>query len=238
MAYIFIDSYLQLYDGTIEISGESAHYVSNVLRQRVGNDITLFNNIGQYMGGKIVSIRKNQVIIDAHPLQPPDVESPLDITLYQGLLKGEKMDLVIQKATELGVKEIVPIITERSIPTFTRKIERFQKIASQACRQCGRVMIPEIFEPMSFEDSLNGFNGHGIIFYEESGSKIPVFNHSIVEISLYIGPEGGFSAGEILMAERHGIKAASLGKRILRAETAAITGLGIIQYLYGDISVG
>ncbi|MBF0473498.1 MAG: 16S rRNA (uracil(1498)-N(3))-methyltransferase [Nitrospirae bacterium] len=233
MAYIFIDSYIYRDDGTIEIDDESAHYVSNVLRQKAGDSITLFNNIGQYWGGDIVSIRKNQVIINAKPLPTPDVESLLDITLYQGLLKGEKMDLVVQKATELGVKKIVPIITQRCIPTFTRKIERLKKIATQASRQCGRVIIPEIIEPLNFKESLSG---KGIIFYEQSGSKIPVFDHSINEISLYIGPEGGFSVDEIRVAEEHGLTVASLGKRILRAETAAITAVVLMQYLYGDLS--
>lgn len=236
MSYIFIDSYRCIDDNTIEIKDSVVNYISNVLRHGVGDNITLFNDKGQYMGGKIVSIYKNQAVIAVHPLIPPETESPLDITLYQGLLKGEKMDFVIQKASELGVKRIVPIITSRSIPHFTRKTDRFKKIASQACRQCGRVLIPDIIEPLSFDDSLNRDLGTGILFYEGYGSRISLVEPEISKISLFIGPEGGFSIDEIKLAESSGLLITSLGRRILRAETASITALSLIQYLYGDLS--
>ena len=236
MANVFIESYIRHDDGTIEITDESVHYISNVLRLRAGDYITLFTYKGEYMGGEIVSIYKNHAIIAAQSLTPPDTESSLDITLFQGLLKGEKLELVIQKATELGVKKIVPIITERSVPSFTRKIDRLQKIAGQACRQSGRVKIPNISEPVNFRDSIKRHTGHGIIFYEGAGTRIPSFEPSIDKIDIYIGPEGGFSEGEVRLAESKGLIVTTLGKRILRAETAAITGVSLIQYLFGDLN--
>jgi len=150
------------------------------------------------------------------------------------------MDLVIQKATELGVAEIVPVITERSQLRTTRKLQRWQKIAEEASRQSGRNRIPLIHEPEAFETAIvsQGLN-KGIIFWEEKGAP---FSAAVAELKnenrivLCIGPEGGFSAQEVRAASQNSFVVTSMGKRILRAETAAISAVAIVQYSLGDIS--
>jgi 16S rRNA (uracil1498-N3)-methyltransferase len=150
------------------------------------------------------------------------------------------MDLVIQKATELGVTEIVPVITERSQIRETRKVQRWQKIAGEASRQCGRNRIPLIHEPDAFEAVIasQGIK-RGIIFWEEEGAPFSAAVDKCKgekKIVLCIGPEGGFSGKEIKTAEERGFSVASLGRRILRAETAAIASITVVQFLLGDLA--
>jgi 16S rRNA (uracil1498-N3)-methyltransferase len=170
-----------------------------------------------------------------------NTESGLDIILAQGLLKGEKMDFVIQKATELGVTAIIPAVTERSQIRETRKHPRWKKIAEEASRQSGRTRVPEIFETCSFEDIFNCSaltSGKGIIFWEQAGEELSgILNRLSVadKICLLIGPEGGFSEKEALSASAKGFLTATLGSRILRAETAAIAAVSVIQFALGDM---
>ena len=169
-----------------------------------------------------------------------DNESTLDHILFQGLLKGEKMDLVVQKATELGVKEIVPLITERSQIRETRKLQRWQKIAEEASRQCCRNRVPLIHEPKTLEAAISShqFSG-GIICWEQEGAPFSAALDAFRgadKIVVCIGPEGGFSEKEIRAAEARNFVVASLGKRILRAETAALTAVALTQFVLGDLS--
>ena len=151
------------------------------------------------------------------------------------------MDLVIQKATELGVKEIIPVITERSLVQETKKTMRWKKIAEEASRQSGRTGIPAIAEPVRFKDLfLNSERilKHGILFWEEGGETLPEMLSTFSQtdaIALFTGPEGGFTEREVKTASENGFRVATLGKRILRAETAAVTAVSIIQYELGDI---
>lgn len=170
-----------------------------------------------------------------------NTESNLDIILVQGLLKGEKMDFVIQKATELGVSAIIPVSTVRSQLRETRKLPRWKKIAEEASRQSGRAKIPEIFESFSFKDIFDIpvlISGKGIIFWEQGGEKLPALTSKLSntdKIFLIIGPEGGFSEEEVLFASDKGFFTATLGSRILRAETASIAAVSIIQFALGDL---
>jgi 16S rRNA (uracil1498-N3)-methyltransferase len=170
-----------------------------------------------------------------------DTESDLDITLVQGLLKGEKMDFVIQKATELGVTSIVPVVTERSQLRETRKFPRWKKITEEASRQSGRTRIPEVCEACCFDDLFNVpalTAGKGIMFWEQGGEKLPEVIEKLShadKIVLLIGPEGGFSEKEAMLASEKGFLTATLGSRILRAETAAISAVSIIQFALGDL---
>jgi 16S rRNA (uracil1498-N3)-methyltransferase len=161
--------------------------------------------------------------------------------LIQGLLKGEKMDFVVQKATELGVSAIVPVITERSQLRDTRKHPRWKKIAEEASRQSGRTRIPEISKTYSFKDvfELPGvISGKGVIFWEQGGERLSDIAGRIqnTDVYLMIGPEGGFSEKEAMLATEKGFFTATLGNRILRAETAAIAAVSIMQFTLGDIS--
>ncbi|MCX5717843.1 MAG: 16S rRNA (uracil(1498)-N(3))-methyltransferase [Nitrospirae bacterium] len=240
----------------ITISGEKARYLISVLRCSAGDELQVFDGEGSFYKSKVAGLENKKVIIDLLERISLNAESPLNLTLVQGILKGEKMDMVIQKATELGVKEIIPAVTERSQIRHTRKVYRWRKIAEEASRQSGRTMIPVVHEPIEF-NSL--FAVHyslplsGFIFWEDGGLPLKeaiekmqdarenLSNHpeacimNPASLYLLIGPEGGFSEEEVNLTVSKELIAVSLGKRILRAETAAISAVALIQFLLGDI---
>lgn len=239
---------------TIRIAGDKARYLTTVLRCKEGDDLTVLDGKGNSFNAIIRSITKKEIIVEVTGVIQQSTESPLRIMLIQGLLKGEKMDLVIQKTTELGIREIIPAITERSQMRETRKIYRWKKIAEEASRQSGRTMIPVIHDPIGFHDAVNlRFTAYdpgrlnGLIFYEEGGMKISeaveklkqsvIGSHQLKDYGLIIaiGPEGGFTRREVDTAVSKGFVASYLSKRILRAETAAITATALVQFLMGDL---
>ena len=245
---------------TVHIAGEKAHYLATVLRCAPGDDIVIFDGKGASYKALVKSVTKKEVVAEINASLKEDTESPLHIILLQGLLKGEKMDLVIQKTTELGVKEIVPLITERTQIRETKKVVRWRKIAEDAARQCGRSVIPIVREPVELGFFLRsakdaGFRGkpsepgsagiRGLMFWEEKGLPLKEASRAISSspdqllidspLHLLIGPEGGFTKNEAHMAESRGFIITSLGRRILRTETASIAATAIAQYLFGDL---
>jgi len=235
MICIFLSSE-ELSSEQVIIEGNQARHLS-VLRVKTGEIITAFDGLGYKYDCKILQINKKNFIAERLSKAPYSVESPISITLAQGIAKGEKMDFIIQKATELGVNKIIPLITGRSQVRHTVKIERWRKIALSAAEQSCRGKAPDIDEPVSLKVFLEGRH-MGIIFYEEETGKhlkqtLKDFKDS-QKITLLIGPEGGFSKEEVNAAIEKGFQSASLGPRILRTETAAITAIGIIQYELGD----
>jgi 16S rRNA (uracil1498-N3)-methyltransferase len=240
MNRIFLQE-LSLLSQPVVIRDEKAHYLFSVLRCKKGERLIVTDEKGCSYTAQILSASKKEVIIDITDAYILDTESNLNIILIQGLLKGEKMDFVIQKTTELGVSAIIPIITERSQLRETRKHPRWKKIAEEASRQSGRTRIPEILEICSFKDVFDIpvlISGKGIIFWEQGGEKLPAVVSRLSpadKIFLLTGPEGGFSEGEALLASEKGFFTATLGSRILRAETASIAAVSIIQYALGDM---
>ncbi len=235
----------------VHIRGEKAHYLATVLRCSEGDDIIIFDGKGASYRALIKSVTKKEVLAEISQAIRENTESPLRIMLVQGLLKGEKMDLVIQKTTELGIREIIPVITERSQVRVTKKVGRWRKIAEDASRQCGRSVVPFVHEPVEFSRFLSGATPEpgsgaikGLMFWEEdglpiknAGRKVSSAYRPIIDSPFYllIGPEGGFTKEEVRTAESRGFVVTSLGTRILRAETAAITAAAIVQYLFGDL---
>lgn len=251
----------------ITLSGEKARYLISVLRCSAGDELQVFDGEGSLYKSKIAGIENKKVIIDLLERISLNAESPLNLTLVQGILKGEKMDMVIQKATELGVKEIIPAVTERSQIRHTRKVDRWRKIAEEASKQSGRTMIPVVHEPLEYRNALwvmcdeykkfllthhdlpiTDYVLRGFIFWEEGGLPLKEAIHQFTQfrdesltgftdspIHLLIGPEGGFTKEEVSLAVSKELIAVSLGKRILRAETAAISAVALIQFLLGDI---
>lgn len=225
---------------TLRLEGEKAHYISKVLRCKIHDILIVTDNSGVAYFARISALTKKETSLEIIGPLCQDNESPLDIILLQGLLKGDKMDLVIQKATELGVAQIIPVITERSQLRETRKLQRWQKLAGEAARQCGRNRIPLIHVPDDFE-TVSAAQQHlkGLICWEKAG---PPFSAALDKlrgerkIVLCIGPEGGFSEKEVMASQDRGLYVASLGKRILRAETAAITAIALTQFVMGDLS--
>lgn len=223
----------------IIINGENARYLSLVLRVQPGESIAILDGHGKRYICNILSVHKKEVSVEKIKEEYYSSESPISITLAQGLTKGDKMDLIVQKSTELGVIKIIPIITERSQVRTTEKASRWRKIAVSASQQSGRDIVPEIDEPIKIEEFLRRCVQHkGLIFsetYNKRNLKETLSNiKDTKQITLLIGPEGGFSKDEVTNAVKSGFAEASLGPRILRTETAPISAISILQYELGD----
>lgn len=221
------------------ISGKDVHYLINVLRIRQSDELYILDGKGNLYRAEIISINKKKIAVKINNIEKVNTESPLQLILVQSILKGEKTDFVIQKATELGVKEIYPVISSRTIVRKTEKHKRWLRIAEEAVKQCGRTEIPVIHEPIPFEEFLKKQDERfkGFIFYEGSkkGLKEILPDEKTSKIYCIMGPEGGFSQDEINMAVSRGFIIAGLGPRILRAETATITALSLLQFIHGDL---
>jgi len=228
----------------IKLADDKAHYLSSVVRCKVGDVVEAIDGKGNAYKAAISGISQKDVFVDITSEVALDAESALNIAICQGILKGEKMDMVIQKTTELGVKEIFPIITERCIVKETKKTKRWRKIAEEAAEQCGRTVVPTVHEPLEFSPWLMAHGTKqmkGFIFWEEGGISLkeavikifPSPTHQLTNspIHLFIGPEGGLTANEVDMAEKNGLIRTSLGKSILRAETAAIVSVAMVKFL-------
>lgn len=228
----------------LKIEGSEARHIIKTLRLRPGDWITVFDGSGKDYEGVIIDEKKDSVSINIKDILQSEKEPPINITLAQSLLKGEKMDYLIQKAVELGVKEIIPFISLRSIPNYDeskslKRQSRWEKIAIEAAKQCGRGIVPKISSIKSYSQVLNltsptSFN---IILWEREGIKLKeILKEKRNRVFFIVGPEGGLSVDEIENAKTKGFIPINLGKRILRAETASLCLISIIQYEWGDIS--
>ena len=187
---------------------------------------------------KIESVGE-EVVVSIVEKQPSQTEPDIQVTLYQALPKGDKFEQIIQKSVELGVTEIVPVLTSRCISRPDRKVNGKKmysgqnKIALEAAKQSGRGIIPQVKDLMTFQQSIDGFSAkeQGILFYECGGKRLPeIISNSMKKISVWIGSEGGFELSEVELAKQKGIQIGSMGKRILRCETAPLCALSIIMY--------
>ncbi|HXX33552.1 MAG TPA: 16S rRNA (uracil(1498)-N(3))-methyltransferase [Thermodesulfobacteriota bacterium] len=232
-------------NGLLRIEGEEVRHIRKVLRLKAGDEVLVFDGLGKEFEGTIVEEGSSSVMVRIQRMLSPKGDSPLEVTLAQSLLKGEKMDYLIQKATELGVKEIVPFFSSRSVPLLEKsrslkRRHRWEKIAVEASKQCGRGVVPKIEPLQDYSDVLHAASTDHLrlILWEREGIKLKEMLGGSKErkkIFFVIGPEGGFSRDEIEKAERAGFVAVSLGRRILRAETASLCFLSILQYEWGDI---
>jgi 16S rRNA (uracil1498-N3)-methyltransferase len=223
------------------ITGPDYRHIVNVLRLRPGSSLTLFGQDGIEYLGEITEINRREVKVLIKGSRIRETESTLNITLLQGIPKGDKMDWIVEKSTELGVRTIIPVITERSQIRESNKIQRWQRIAGESIKQCGRVKVPDILEPLTFDSAvkLNSNSKLKLMFHEKSEAKLIInmknTSQHIDSITLLIGPEGGFSEEEVKLAIDEGFIPVGLGPRILRTETAGIVALSILQFLFGDI---
>jgi 16S rRNA (uracil1498-N3)-methyltransferase len=244
---IFIDELPAQNAGTtLTLSSDEGRYLSRVLRLAEGDSVTICTDGGLEYECSIKEIKGKSVIVSIDSLCKVERESPLDITLCQALPKGKKMDLILQKGTELGVRRFVPFISSRSVSRpagETEKSSRWSKIVLEAARQCGRNFIPPVEKTADFDEMLSGFAGLNddsvlkIIPWEgEEVQGIKSLAGACVrEAVLLIGPEGGFSEEEAVRAGQAGFKPVTLGRRLLRTETAGLATVSILQYLWGDM---
>jgi 16S rRNA (uracil1498-N3)-methyltransferase len=230
----------------IDISGEDYNHIRKVLRLKSGDRITVCDGEGTDYLVEIVNFEDAAVKTRIVESIKNSTEPPVQITLFQGLPKSDKMDYIIQKAVELGICEIVPVITERTVVKTDRKnsdkkCERWNRISMEAAKQCNRGIIPKVEFPVSFKEALDAAKGSSLslIPYEkETGinlREVLTNRSSKGKVSVFIGPEGGFTETEIEAALSCGIQPVTLGPRILRTETAGIAVLAILMYELGDV---
>ena len=235
----------QIEKGMLRIEGNEVKHIRRVLRLKAGDEIIVFDSLGKEYEGTIIEETTSSVVIKIQNIFLSKRDSPLDVTLAQSLLKGEKMDYLIQKATELGVKEIVPFFSSRSVPLLEKsgrlkRHHRWGRIAIEASKQCGRGVVPKI-EPLQDYSEMLQIASPGslrLILWEREGGQLKeVLERSKEKTRIFfiIGPEGGFSQEEVEEAKRAGFIPVTLGRRILRAETASLCLLSILQYEQGDI---
>jgi 16S rRNA (uracil1498-N3)-methyltransferase len=228
----------------LELDTQATHHLARVLRAKVGDCITLFNGDGGEFSAAITHIDKKKVIVKIGAYHPHSVESSLDLCLAQGIARGEKMDYMIQKAVELGVKKIIPLLTERSTVKLTpeRRAQRanhWQSIVNSACEQSGRNSLPTLLPPQTLSAWLaTQPSGHRFVLTPDGASRLKQLSLSAnASVTLLIGPEGGLSSGEIQQAEAQGFTSLNLGPRILRTETATVAVLTTFQCLFGDLII-
>lgn len=233
---------------SIIITGEDVVHIKKVLRLKIGDNIIVSDGMGTDYHVEIQKMDSDTVDTKIISSYKNISEPPINITLFQALPKSDKMDYIIQKGVELGVKTIVPVITERTIVKisnnkgYEKKNQRWNRISMEAAKQCNRGVIPQVENPMTFKEAINTLpdNGLKILPYEKEKSqgiksvlKKKSYNK---DIFIFIGPEGGFSDKEIELAFKSGLNIISLGPRILRTETAGIVVLSILMYELGDVS--
>lgn len=220
-----------------EISGDDAYHIMKSLRMKVGDTVILCCDNTDYMC-KIMEFKNCSVNVELLSKKKCVAEPNVKLTLFQGIPKGEKMDLIIQKTVEIGVCNIVPVLTSRCVSrpdekSLKKKVLRWQKIALEAAKQSGRGMVPQVLNTMNFNDAVNfaNINDKVIVFYE--GGGVPLYhivNNEINSTAVFIGPEGGFESYEVQQLIKSGAEVSTLGPRILRTETAAMIATSLIIY--------
>lgn len=215
------------------VSGDEFHHSIRVVRVRVGEDVEVFDRAGNAAKGVVASIEKERAMITAGEALPSR-ESPLQVHLAMAIIQLEKFELVLQKATELGVRTIIPLVTDRidvRAERYSGKMERWNKIVFEAVKQCGRAVVPEI-EPPATLVAVLARSGTKVLF-DADAERGPM--EDVSEVTILIGPEGGWTEEEIESARAAGAVLQRLGPRRLRAETAAIAALSVIAARYGDL---
>jgi len=227
---------------TRDLPEAAAHHAARVLRLHVGDPVTVFNGEGGETSAQVHAITKHRVAVRIGPWQSREAEAPIAVTLVQGLSARERMDFTIQKAVELGVTEIFPVETRRSVMRLAqeraeRRVEHWQNLVIASCEQCGRNRVPIVHPVSALPDWLGAYPAEPsrlrLILSTNAQARLRELNPGN-QITLMAGPEGGFAAEELAMTEACGFTAVRLGPRILRTETAAIAALAAIHALWGD----
>ena len=248
MYQFFVDPFqIHEQEKRVLIEGPDVNHIKNVLRMRVGEEIAVSNGIDgrEYRCG-ILELNEDTVICELRFVKEDEVELPSRIYLYQGLPKGDKMELIIQKAVELGVYQVIPVATKRAVVKLddkkaASKVQRWQGIAEAAAKQSKRGIIPRVAPVMSFKEAVKQAADMQmrLIPYElaEGMDKTKELLERVAprqDIAVFIGPEGGFEESEIQLALEQGIQPITLGRRILRTETAGLTVLSWLMYRLED----
>lgn len=229
----------------IKIDGSDAHHIRRVLRYKLGDKLIVVDGSGKVMEVFIIEISDEMVIAEVKEVLDNNTESPIELILAQCLPKGDKMELVVQKAVELGVSTIYPIVSENCVVKYDEKKKmarqiKWQKIADEAAKQCGRTILPTVESVTELKIFLENIDSNleALMCYEgeaEEPIKKILAESLANRFLVLIGPEGGFTKNEVEICQKAGLKIATLGKRILRTETAAIAASAIVMYEKGDL---
>lgn len=239
MQKLFVEN---ISDEKIILDGESARHIAKSLRMRVGDVICVTDGGGEDYGCQIEEITKDEVVLKVCYKQVCESEPTCKVTIYQGVPKSTKLEDIIQKCVELGVTEIVPTLTKRCVSrpddkSAGKKNQRYQKIALEAAQQSGRGIVPKIENMKTLKQALAEDESEvKIVFFEGGGKKLTdIIDKNTKSVSIFIGPEGGFEETEVEQIESAGGVRATLGKRILRTQTAPVAGLTAIMLLTGNL---
>lgn len=239
MQKLFVEN---ISDEKIILDGESARHIAKSLRMRVGDVICVTDGGGEDYGCQIEEITKDEVVLKVCYKQVCESEPTCKVTIYQGVPKSTKLEDIIQKCVELGVNEIVPTLTKRCVSrpddkSAGKKNVRYQKIALEAAQQSGRGIVPKIENMKTLKQALAEDESEvKIVFFEGGGKKLTdIIDKNTKSVSIFIGPEGGFEEAEVEQIEAAGGVRATLGKRILRTQTAPVAGLTAIMLLTGNL---
>lgn len=247
MRRIFIKDILK---EKIVITGGDAHHLGHVMRAKAGDRLVVADDVGSVAEMEITGFTAETVELALVKYIEEKTESDINIILAQCLPKGDKLELIVQKSTELGATEIIPLMSRNCVVKYDgkkskAKVEKWQKIADEAGKQCGRSRLPKVQDIQNFSEWLKKAKEENeetllMMCYEneeQTGIKTLLngADNSVKNFVIIIGPEGGFSLEEADLAKSLGISSVSLGRRILRAETAAITAVSIVQYEKGDL---
>lgn len=237
----------RIYTGSDLLSGHHvvleeapSHHLSKVLRMQPGRELSLFNGRGGEFRASIREINKRHVEVSVGDFCADDRQSPLSLELAIGLSRGERMDWVLQKATELGVTRITPLLTERTEvklggERLDKKLEHWQQVVISACEQCQRNILPKLHRPMPLNDWLAGVDAQQkFVLHHRDQRSLPA-DEKVASVALLIGPEGGLSDNEIALALQQEFAPLTLGPRVLRTETAPLVAISLVQYLWGDL---
>lgn len=224
---------------TVALPSASAHYVRNVLRLKQGTPLILFNGDGREYQGNISLLDKKALNVGIGEASEPSRESPLHSHLGVGLSRGERMDFVIQKCTELGATEITPLFTEHCEvklqgERIDKRLAHWQQVAISACEQSGRLRLPLIRPPLALPQWLAGCNSQWKFVLDQRQQQNLPAGEVVDSLALLSGPEGGLTETEIQAAVKHGFQPVCLGARVLRTETAPLAALSVAQWLWGD----
>jgi 16S rRNA (uracil1498-N3)-methyltransferase len=237
MPRVFVPSE-RLIGEQVVLDGEPHRHLAKVLRLQPGDNVLVFDGGGTEIEARVLAVGPRTIELSLGPRRAVAL-APVSITLLQAVPKGERMDLIVQKATELGVAAIVPVLAGRSVarPSAGRS-RRWLTIAQEAARQSGRADVPEVSEPAPLSEAVARVpqGARFVLWEEEHGQSLRrALDGSVSSITLLVGPEGGLATAEVVEARTHGFVPVGLGPRILRVETAAIVALALVQAAAGGL---
>ncbi len=227
-------------NNSVQLNADETRHLRDVLRLKLGDEVSVFDGSGREYRCTIREVGKRDSTLNiVEEIAPSSPESPFEVTVAATVLNGEKYDLIIQKAVELGVTRLLPLNTVRcdvKLKDVAQRLDRWRRIAMEATKQSGRAKLMQIAEPLAFTDLIADLKGeNAVMFSERDGSDFQIITAGKKITALY-GPKGGWDDSELATAAKHGINIVTLGGRILRAETASIAITAILQHRFGDLN--